>query len=59
MYNIVLTDGKIIKIKAKEVEWNEKSRTIRLIDDGEVIARINMDNVVGWIDNGRFFTDYR
>lgn len=58
MYNIVLTDGKIIKIKANEVEWNEKSRTIRLVDDKEVIARINMDNVVGWIDKGKFITDY-
>ena len=50
MYNIVLTDGKIINIKADEVEWYEKSRTIKLINGGQVAARINMDNVVGWID---------
>ena len=50
MYSIVLTDGKIIDINATEVEWNEKARTIRLIKGGQAVARINMDNVVGWID---------
>ena len=50
MYSIVLTDGKIIDIKATDVEWNEKTRMIRLLDGRQVIARINMDNVVGWID---------
>ena len=49
MYSIVLTDGKIINIKATIVEWCEKSRTIKLFDGGQVVARINMDNVVGWI----------
>lgn len=51
MYSIVLTDGKIINVDATEVEWREKSRTIRLIKFGQVVARINMDNVVGWIDS--------
>ena len=50
MYNIVLTDGKIINAKATEVEWDEKSRMIRLINGRKIVARINMDNVVGWID---------
>lgn len=50
MYNIVLTDGKIISIKANEVEWCEKSRMIKLINGRRIVARINMDNVVGWID---------
>ena len=50
MYSIVLTDGKIININATDVEWNEKSRTIRLLNNKTVVARINMDNVVGWID---------
>ena len=50
MYSIVLTDGKIINIKATEVEWCEKSRMIKLINDRRIVARINMDNVVGWID---------
>ena len=53
MYSIVLTDGKVINIKATEVEWFENSRMIRLINDGQIVARINMDNIVGWID-----TDY-
>jgi len=54
MYSIVLRDGKIININATEVEWCERSRMIKLIKGGRVVARINMDNVVGWID-----TDYK
>lgn len=50
MYSIVLTDGKIINIKADEVEWCEKARMIKLINGKQIVARINMDNVVGWID---------
>ena len=50
MCSIVLTDGNIIKIKATEVEWNEIIRMIRVHNDGRVVARINMDNVVGWIN---------
>lgn len=50
MYSIVLTDGKIINIKATIVEWCEKSRTIKLINGGKVVARINMNKVVGWIE---------
>lgn len=49
MYNIVLTDGKIINIKATDVEWDEKDRTIKLFNDKRIVARVNMDNVVGWI----------
>ena len=50
MYSIVLTDGKIININATELEWFEKPRMIKLINDRRVVARINMDNVVGWIN---------
>lgn len=50
MYNIVLTDGKIISVNADEVEWCEKARMIKLYNDRHVVARINMDNVVGWIN---------
>ena len=50
MYSIVLTDGKIINVKATEVEWCEKVRMIKLINGRQIVARINMDNVVGWID---------
>ena len=50
MYSIVLTDGKIINVKATEVEWCEKARMIKLFKDRRMVVRINMDNVVGWID---------
>lgn len=50
MYSIVLTDGKIINVNATDVEWCEKPRMIKLIKDRLIVARINMDNVVGWID---------
>ena len=53
MFSIVLADGKIININATNVEWCEKIRMIKLIKGGRVVARINMDNVVGWIE-----TDY-
>ena len=48
MYSIVLTDGKIIHIKADMVEY-EKDRIIKFIYDRRTVARINMDNVVGYI----------
>lgn len=54
MYSIVLKDGKIVNINANEVEWYEESRMIRLIKNRRIVARINMDNVVGWIE-----TDYK
>lgn len=56
MCSIVLTDGNIIKIKATEVEWDEIIRMIRVHNDGRVVARINMDNVVGWI-NADYMTE--
>lgn len=54
MYSIILTDGKIININATEVEWYEKSRMIKLLNNDTTVARINMNNVVGWIN-----TDYK
>ena len=54
MYSIVLTDGKILNINADEVEWCEKARMIKLINRRQIVARINMDNVVGWI-----YADYK
>lgn len=50
MYSIALTNGKIINIKADEIEWCEKTRMIKIINNGLIVARINMDNVVGWIN---------
>ena len=49
MYSIVLKDGKIINIKATSVEWCDKPRMAKLYDGELLVARINMDNVVGWI----------
>ena len=39
MYSIVLTDGKIINIKADEVEWCEKVRMIKLKNGREIAQR--------------------
>ncbi len=51
MFSIILTDGKIININADKVCWNEKTRTITLMKgQQQTVARINMDNVVGWIE---------
>lgn len=50
MYSIVLTNGKIININATEVAWSENTRMIRLFNDKTMVARINMNNIVGWID---------
>lgn len=50
MISILLTNGKIIDIKAAEVEWCEKSRIIKLFNDRQIVAEINMDNVAGWIN---------
>lgn len=50
MYTIVLTNGKIINIKADEVEWcGDKERMAKFINNRCIVARINMENVVGWI----------
>lgn len=49
-YGVVLKSGKIIDINADEVVWYEKSRTVTFINDRQTVARINMDNVAGWID---------
>lgn len=50
MYSIVLTNGKIINIDATDLEWREKERMIKLFNNRTQVARINMDNVIGWID---------
>lgn len=50
MYSIVLKDGKTININATDVLWSEKARMIKLYNDEFMVARINMDNIAGWID---------
>lgn len=54
MYSIVLTDGKIVNINATEVEWNEKNKMARFLNGRRAVARININNVAGWIQ-----TDYK
>lgn len=50
MYSIVLKNGKIINVNATDLFWSEKSGMIKLFNDENMVARINMDNIVGWID---------
>lgn len=50
MYSIVLMDGKIVNIIADVVEWGERTKTVRFLKGKRLVARINMDNVVGWIE---------
>ena len=54
MYSIVLTDGKIININANDVRWEEKNRMACFLKGRSLVARINMDNIAGWIE-----TDYK
>ena len=51
MYSIILKDGKTINIKADDMTLNvtEKIRVLRFYYGLEMVAEINMDNVVGWI----------
>ena len=49
MFTIVLTNGKTINVKADDVEWCEKDRMAKFINNNRLVARINMENVVGWI----------
>lgn len=51
MYSIMLTDGTLKNIKGDSIEWIEKTRTVRIYSNRKVVARINMDNVAGWIDS--------
>ncbi len=53
MYIVILTNGKTIKITATDVEWCDKSKTIRFYINRHIVARINMDNIVGWIEEAR------
>lgn len=50
MYSVVLTNGKIININADDVAWLDKTRMFWFTNGGRVVAKINADNVVGWIN---------
>lgn len=51
MYSIVLADGKTVKIMADSLEWNAQTRTIKFAYNRHLVARINMNNIVGWIES--------
>ena len=57
MYVIVLNNGNTLNIKANNVEWSDKSRTIRFLNDKRIVARINMDNIAGWIEKEYYSSD--
>ena len=50
MYSIVLKDGKIINVKANKVFWVREPGVITFYHDSDMVARINKNNIVGWID---------
>ena len=50
MYSIMMKDGKIINVKANGLQELMESKTLILFNDGNLVARINTDNIVGWID---------
>ena len=51
MYSIILKGGEIIKVRADEYNWEEKTNRMRFYEDGKQVANISMDNVVGWIND--------
>lgn len=54
MYSIILNDGKTIDIKADMVEWYEREKMVRFLYEENVVARINMDAVVGWVKTDNY-----
>lgn len=51
VYTIVFVDGQKINIIADHVEWNKESKTVKFYDERDIVARINMDNIIGWINS--------
>jgi hypothetical protein len=50
VYSIVLKDGKIINVKANKIFWVREPGVITFYHDSDMVARINDDNIVGWIN---------
>ena len=50
MYSIVLKDGNIINVKANKIFWAREPGVITFYHDSDMVARINKNNIVGWID---------
>jgi len=51
VFTIVFVDGQKINIIADHVEWNKESKTVKFYDERDIVARINMDNIIGWINS--------
>lgn len=49
MHSVILSDGKTININATTVEWLFDERIVRFYHEDSIVARINMDNIVGWV----------
>jgi hypothetical protein len=50
MYSIILKGGEIVKVRATSYDWEAYENIVRFYEDGEEVANISMDNVVGWIN---------
>lgn len=50
MYSLVLTNGNIINIVADVVQFDKIQGTIGFYNDLKLVARVNLDNIVGWIN---------
>ena len=48
MYSIILKNGKIINIEADDMASYEKEKVVKFYYNRVLIAKINMDSVVGW-----------
>ena len=61
IYSIILTNGKIINIKATEIEWRKEERMLLFFNNHDTVAEINMDTIVGWMDPvvGYIAQDYK
>jgi len=51
VFTIVFVDGQKINIIADHVEWNKESKTVKFYNERDIVARINMDNIIGWINS--------
>lgn len=52
-FSIILINGDTINFQADKVDFNPKTRLIKLFNDGHIIARFNVDNIAGVVN-----TDY-
>lgn len=48
MYSIILKNGKTVTINATTVEWYQTDKMLRFLHKNNIVARINMDSIIGW-----------